>query len=91
MASDSRFDDVVGRYVYLTIDDIEYRVYFEETGAGGSAFCCSTPPVRTAASGATSWKTPAYRTNSASSPTTSPTTASRCRLQPSRGGPRNIG
>ena len=34
MASDSRFDDVVGRYVYLTIDDIEYRVYFEETGTG---------------------------------------------------------
>ena len=30
----SRFDAVVGRYVYLTIDNIEYRVYFEETGSG---------------------------------------------------------
>jgi pimeloyl-ACP methyl ester carboxylesterase len=29
-----RFDAAVGRYVYLTIDDVEYRVYFEETGRG---------------------------------------------------------
>jgi len=29
-----RFDSAVGRYVYLTIDGIEYRVYFEETGRG---------------------------------------------------------
>ncbi len=29
-----RFDTATGRYVYLTIDGIEYRVYFEETGAG---------------------------------------------------------
>ena len=29
-----RFDAAVGRYVYLTIDDVEYRVYFEEAGQG---------------------------------------------------------
>ena len=29
-----RFDAAVGRYVYLTIEDVEYRVYFEETGRG---------------------------------------------------------
>jgi hypothetical protein len=27
-----RFDAAVGRYVYLDIDGVEYRVYFEETG-----------------------------------------------------------
>jgi pimeloyl-ACP methyl ester carboxylesterase len=30
----ARFDSTTGRYVYLTIDEVEYRVYFEETGAG---------------------------------------------------------
>ncbi|MGE0822270.1 MAG: alpha/beta fold hydrolase [Candidatus Binatia bacterium] len=30
----ARFDKVVGRYVYLTIDGVEYRVYFEESGSG---------------------------------------------------------
>jgi pimeloyl-ACP methyl ester carboxylesterase len=30
----ARFDKAVGRYVYLTIDNVEYRVYFEESGAG---------------------------------------------------------
>jgi pimeloyl-ACP methyl ester carboxylesterase len=30
----ARFDTATGRYVYLKIDNIEYRVYFEETGAG---------------------------------------------------------
>ncbi|MEX1254648.1 MAG: alpha/beta hydrolase [Dehalococcoidia bacterium] len=29
-----RFDDARGRYIYLTIDGTEYRVYFEENGAG---------------------------------------------------------
>jgi pimeloyl-ACP methyl ester carboxylesterase len=29
-----RFDDSTGRYVYLTIDGVEYRVYFEENGSG---------------------------------------------------------
>jgi pimeloyl-ACP methyl ester carboxylesterase len=30
----ARFDAAVGRYIYLPIDGIEYRVYFEETGSG---------------------------------------------------------
>jgi len=30
----ARFDKATGRYIYLTIDTVEYRVYFEEHGAG---------------------------------------------------------
>jgi pimeloyl-ACP methyl ester carboxylesterase len=30
----ARFDAATGRYVHLDIVDVEYRVYFEETGAG---------------------------------------------------------
>jgi pimeloyl-ACP methyl ester carboxylesterase len=30
----ARFDTAVGRYVYVTIDGVEYRVYFEEAGSG---------------------------------------------------------
>jgi pimeloyl-ACP methyl ester carboxylesterase len=30
----ARFDHATGRYIYLTIDNIEYRVYFEEHGEG---------------------------------------------------------
>ena len=30
----ARFAAVTGRYLYLTVDAIEYRVYFEEAGAG---------------------------------------------------------
>jgi pimeloyl-ACP methyl ester carboxylesterase len=29
-----RFDTATGRYVYLTIDGVEYRVYFERSGGG---------------------------------------------------------
>jgi pimeloyl-ACP methyl ester carboxylesterase len=29
-----RFDSAAGRYLYLSIDGVEYRVYFEESGAG---------------------------------------------------------
>lgn len=29
-----RFDAAVGRYLYLTVEGVEYRVYFEETGQG---------------------------------------------------------
>ncbi len=29
-----RFDSTVGRYVHLELDGVDYRVYFEETGAG---------------------------------------------------------
>jgi len=28
------FDAATGRYIHLTIDDVEYRVYFEESGSG---------------------------------------------------------
>ncbi len=34
MPDDARFDEAVGRYVYLTLDGVEYRVYFEESGTG---------------------------------------------------------
>ena len=30
----ARFDMATGKYIYLTIDEVEYRVYFEETGRG---------------------------------------------------------
>src|ERR1700757_988136 len=30
----ARFDKAVGRYVYLTVEGIDYRVYFEESGSG---------------------------------------------------------
>jgi pimeloyl-ACP methyl ester carboxylesterase len=30
----ARFDTATGRYIYLTIDNVEYRVYFEEYGSG---------------------------------------------------------
>jgi pimeloyl-ACP methyl ester carboxylesterase len=30
----ARFADVTGRYLYLTVEGTEYRVYFEEAGAG---------------------------------------------------------
>ena len=38
----ARFDKAVGRYVYLTIDDVEYRVYFEESGSGIPVLCQHT-------------------------------------------------
>jgi len=30
----ARHAQVVGRYLYLTVDDVEYRVYYEEAGTG---------------------------------------------------------
>lgn len=30
----ARYDTAVGKYVYVTVDDLEYRVYFEESGSG---------------------------------------------------------
>ncbi|MGH7856404.1 MAG: alpha/beta fold hydrolase [Candidatus Binatia bacterium] len=30
----ARFANVTGRYVYLAVDGVEYRVYFEESGSG---------------------------------------------------------
>src|SRR5262245_56648653 len=31
---DRSFDDAVGRYAYIRVDGVQYRVYFEETGRG---------------------------------------------------------
>ena len=30
----TRFDSAVGRYIYIEVDGVEYRIYFEEAGAG---------------------------------------------------------
>ncbi len=30
----ARYDRASGRYIYLTLDEVEHRVYFEESGAG---------------------------------------------------------
>lgn len=30
----ARMDNAVGRYVYVEVDDVEYRVFFEEAGSG---------------------------------------------------------
>jgi pimeloyl-ACP methyl ester carboxylesterase len=38
----NRVADVIGRYVYLTIDDQEYRVYYEEAGEGIPLLCQHT-------------------------------------------------
>lgn len=34
--------EIVGRYVYLTVDGVEYRVYYEEAGQGIPIFCQHT-------------------------------------------------
>ena len=38
----ARHDTAVGRYVYLTINDIEYRVYYESAGEGIPLICQHT-------------------------------------------------
>ena len=38
----ARHDETVGRYVYLTINDIEYRVYYESSGSGIPLICQHT-------------------------------------------------
>lgn len=30
----ARHEEIIGRYVYITLNDIEYRVYYEESGQG---------------------------------------------------------
>lgn len=35
----ARFEPVVGKYVYLKVQDVEYRVYFEENGKGIPLVC----------------------------------------------------
>ena len=34
-----RFEPITGRYIYLTIQNIEYRVYYEESGQGIPLIC----------------------------------------------------
>ena len=38
----ARFDKAVGRYVYLSIDGVEYRLYFEESSSGIPVLCQHT-------------------------------------------------
>ena len=38
----ARYSDITGRYVYLDIDGLEYRVYFEEAGQGIPLVCQHT-------------------------------------------------
>ena len=35
----TRIEPVIGRYIYLTIQGIEYRVYYEESGEGIPMIC----------------------------------------------------
>ena len=38
----AKFDPIVGRYVYLSLQGREHRVYFEEAGTGIPLFCLHT-------------------------------------------------
>lgn len=38
----AKFDPIIGRYVYLTIDGREHRLYFEEAGQGIPLICLHT-------------------------------------------------
>jgi pimeloyl-ACP methyl ester carboxylesterase len=38
----ARFSDITGRYIYLQLDDVEYRVYLEEAGKGIPLVCQHT-------------------------------------------------
>lgn len=38
----ANFDPIVGRYVYLTLQGREHRVYFEEAGEGVPLLCLHT-------------------------------------------------
>src|SRR5512136_614243 len=38
----AKFEAVIGKYCYLTIDGVEYRVYFEENGKGIPLLCQHT-------------------------------------------------
>lgn len=38
----SRHDQVIGRYVYLTINGVEYRIYYESNGSGIPLLCQHT-------------------------------------------------
>ena len=38
----ARFSDITGRYIYLELDGVEYRVYIEEAGTGIPLVCQHT-------------------------------------------------
>jgi len=35
----ARFEPMTGRYIYLTVQGIEYRIYYEESGKGIPIIC----------------------------------------------------
>jgi pimeloyl-ACP methyl ester carboxylesterase len=39
---DRKYDSPVGRYVYVDVDDVQYRVYYEEAGSGIPLICQHT-------------------------------------------------
>jgi pimeloyl-ACP methyl ester carboxylesterase len=47
----ARFEPITGRYVYVTVQGIEYRVHFEESGSGTPLIC-----QHTAASDGLQWR-----------------------------------
>jgi hypothetical protein len=38
----ARFEAITGKYVYITVQGVEYRVYFEENGKGIPLLCQHT-------------------------------------------------
>ncbi len=38
----AKFSDIIGRYIYLELDGVEYRVYIEEAGKGIPLVCQHT-------------------------------------------------
>jgi len=57
----ARFDKAVGRYVYLTVEGVDYRVYFEESGSGIPLLLQHTAGVDARANGGSFWKTKRLR------------------------------
>ena len=84
----AKFEAAIGRYVWLEIQGVEYRVYFEEAGQGIPLIC-----QHTAGSDGKQWRhfltdpdlTGRFRVIVA----TCRTTGNRCRRNRGNGGPRN--
>ena len=38
----AKYAAITGKYIYVTVEGIEYRVYFEEAGEGNPIFCQPT-------------------------------------------------